>query len=64
MQMKIREIDQSGSLIIPFLLTTDRASHTQCLENRLSMLFQKNQSDMPDDIDSFLESRLDEEQLI
>lgn len=64
MQQKMREIDQSSSLIIPFLLTMDRVGHTQCLENRLSMLFQKNTSELPDDIDAFLEQRLDEEQEI
>ena len=43
MQKKLSTYNQTGSLIIPFLLTIDKQSHLQCLENRLSMLFQKNQ---------------------
>jgi len=64
MQKKMCQIDQSGSLIIPFMLTIDRAGHTQCLENRLSMLFQKNNRELPEDIDEFLQNRLDEEQAV
>ena len=64
MQRKMQQIDQSNSLIIPFLLTIDPVSHTQCIENRLSMLFQKNKDELPEDIDSFLEQKLNEYQVI
>ena len=64
MQHKMQAIDQTGSLIIPFLLTIDSVSHTQCVENRLSMLFQKNGDNLPEDIDGFLERKLSEQQMI
>ncbi len=38
MQEKMQKINQSGSLIIPFLLTIDPVSHSLCVESRLSML--------------------------
>jgi hypothetical protein len=42
MQEKMQKINQSGSLIIPFLLTIDPVSHSLCVESRLSMLLQKH----------------------
>ena len=62
MQKKLRSYDQSNGLIIPFLLTIDRDSHLQCLENKLSMLYQRNQDDLPADLEEFLERKIDEYQ--
>jgi len=41
MRAELGKIDQKGSIVIPFLLTTDETAHYLCIENRLAQLYKQ-----------------------
>ena len=49
-------------MIIPFLLMIDAEQQAQCVENRLSMHYQKTQQELPEDIDGLIRRKVDKYQ--
>ncbi|CDW77269.1 UNKNOWN [Stylonychia lemnae] len=65
MRKQMQEINQSGAMIIPFLLTISPESHGLCLESKITQEFsQKPHKDLPINVKQYVKSQIRKYQTI
>lgn len=59
MRKTMQEIDQKGSMIIPFLLTISPQNHALCLESKITQEFShKSENELPKNIKDYVDEQI------